>query len=1140
MEGGVGFMRKLPAHADVLAADGDWSAWAWIDPAALPKGEQLIAGLGSPDGPARYFMADGRHLGFWWGGGPTVVSVATMKTGAWQFVAAVVRHGRLSLYLDGREVLSAPARQAAVAAELDIGPVQQPWPGAVHFGGRVAGFTVRSGAVSRETLQGLAQAEPSPTLTRYELAGGHWPLQTQQMAGQVVPQPPATLPRSRARFSTPHARKPGPHPSFGALGGNSWVLGNWRLASATKLPTTSGAQLSRPTYSTAGKPWVIATVPGTVLTTLVNRGVYPNPAYGLNNMDIPESLHEHDWWYRTRFRLPRKLAGRQIHLTFGGINYGAEVWVNGTRVGTIRGAFVRGRFDITKLLRPGQMNAIAVRISPPPNGGVPQEESLRTGPGPDGGAEALDGPTFIAAEGWDWIPSIRDRETGIWQKVTLHATGEVRIGDPKIVTHVPVPNLARASVDIDVPLRNASRKPIDGTLRAAFGAVSVDRRVTVPPGGIVVHLNPSNAPQLVVHDPHLWWPNGYGAPYLYQLNLSFAAHGSVSDTRSLKFGIRQVSYELSLFNDAGKLQRYLLTPESKRNHDKALVNVRYTAVHPTKVRNTWLYSILRGSHVPSFLKSLIPLLTHVWAYSLAPGADVSPAVKSLKPSTLAPFLVIRVNGVRIAAKGGSWGMDDFMKRVSVKRLEPYFKLQRKAHLNIIRNWVGQSTEPAFFHLANKYGMLVINEFWESTGDYNMEPMDDALFLRNAADVIRRYRNDPSIVLWFGRNEGVPQPLLNKRLQELLLKLDGTRLYMPSSNLINLAASGPYDYQAPENYFTELSKGFAVEVGAESFPTLRAFEAMMPKADRWPVSDDWAYHDWHQQGNGDVHSFVHAMTTRFGAPTSLADFERKAQMMNYVDFRAIFEGFNAHLWTQNSGRMLWMTQSAWPDVTWNIYSHDYDAQASYYGVKEAAQPIHVQINLPDYRVMVVNNTRQALSGDTIALKLYGLGGRMLGSSDCNVSVPAGSVVVACGRELVADVLRRQDVAFASLVLADAGGHTLSRNFYWMAKHPGDLKRLDEIPKVHLRVTLTGVEGNTVRLRLANTGRTVALNTKLTLLDAAGHRILPAYYSDNYVSLAPGASESIEVTSDADADLRHAYVVLSGWNAGPETIRLARMQ
>ena len=128
-----------------------------------------------------------------------------------------------------------------------------------------------------------------------------------------------------------------------------------------------------------------------------------------------------------------------------------------------------------------------------------------------------------------------------------------------------------------------------------------------------------------------------------------------------------------------------------------------------------------------------------------------------------------------------------------QHLEPFFRLHRDANLNIIRNWVGQNTEQTFYDLADEYGLLVWNDFWESTQNYNLEVEDPALFLDNARDTILRFRNHPSIVAWCGRNEGVPQPVINEGLIELTRTLDGTRYYFPSSNQVNLQNSGPYKY-----------------------------------------------------------------------------------------------------------------------------------------------------------------------------------------------------------------------------------------------------------------------------------------------------------------------------------------------------------
>src|SRR6202012_234756 len=197
------------------------------------------------------------------------------------------------------------------------------------------------------------------------------------------------------------------------IGEDSWTIhGGWELAAAPAVHAT-GEEISQRGFAT--RDWMTATVPGTVLTTMIDRGIYPDPDYGLNNLSIPESLAHQDYWYRVEFKSPVFSQGEHITLTFEGVNYPSEVWLNGNKLGGSTGAFLRGKFDVTSLLAANGTNALAVRVSPPPHPGLAQEESIKAGPGENGGMEMLDGPTFGAAEGWDWIPSIRDRNTGIWQ-----------------------------------------------------------------------------------------------------------------------------------------------------------------------------------------------------------------------------------------------------------------------------------------------------------------------------------------------------------------------------------------------------------------------------------------------------------------------------------------------------------------------------------------------------------------------------------------------------------------------------------------------------------------------------------------------------------------------------------------------------
>ena len=695
------------------------------------------------------------------------------------------------------------------------------------------------------------------------------------------------------------------------------------------------------------------------------------------------------------------------------------------------------------------------------------------------------------------------------------------------MTSLPLPDTSRADVEIVVPLENVSGAPVSGTLKASFGDTTVTKQVTLASGKNSVKLASSEFPQLVVQHPRLWWPNGYGKPELYTLQLSFTEGNTESDAKQVRFGIREITYELSLLDSAGHLRRLEYSPTKARLKDEQVVDVRHEGMREIPAAEPY---------PPNFPPEWKPGWKS-WAASLVPGGESSSSVRMVDNPAAAHYLILKVNGVRIACRGGNWGMDDSRKRVSRERLEPYFRLHRDAHLNMIRNWVGQDTEAVFFDLADEYGLLIWNDFWESTQNYNVEAQDPDLFLKNARDTILRFRNHPSIAMWCGRNEGVPQPIINEGLIDLVRSLDGTRYYSPSSNQVNLQNSGPYKYTDPVLYFTALNRGFSVETGTPSFSTLESFRAWIPKEDQWPISDNWAYHDWHQSGNGDMAPFMAEMQSEFGAPTGLEDFERKAQMLDYVDHRAIFEGMNAHLWTPNSGRLLWMTQPAWPSNTWQILSSDYDTQASFYAVMKACEPLHVQLDLSNYNIAVVNTTNDAQTGMLVSASVFSLDNKPLLNHEEKKDVGADVAIDAFKLDL-SPLMAAYGMVLVKLELHSASGAVLSDNFYWLGAESASYRRLNRLAPSSLSVTADPTRSSDevhVRVALHNTGTVASLTNKITLLNASdGSRILPAYYSDNYVSLLPGESREIEIVYPAKSANGAASLSLRGWNLVKQSV------
>ena len=1164
---GMGLRIPIANPRDsVLLADSPWTLYCWVRTASPITAPQLIAGLGSTTSEyPRYLALDSGKVALWLGEGNQLSAAANLTPDAWHLLAATFDGSRFHLYSDGQSVgagslvlgsvdnllqmappvIEPPASNAAVsnltASKSPVPTSPEHYFKGRHFGGRIASFTLLRRALSDADIHELHQSPPDFSVISFDEGSKPWPFQTRGWGGYRAPQDPSTLPTSRAPFSRPVTlKRPPVGPSLTATGMGEWTFSDgWSLREAPKVDA-QGAALASPAYN--AKAWMRATVPGTVLTTMIDDGLYPDPDYGLNNMAIPESLNKQDYWYRNEFTLPAAMdteadkSARHVELTFQGINYQASIWLNGTQLGTIKGAFQRGIFDVTSLLRPGEKNVLAVRISPPPHPGIPNEQSILGGAGENGGAMELDGPTFLATEGWDWIPAIRDRNSGLWQPVTLKVTRNLKLGDAQVVTSFPNRNTAQAAVEIDVPLTNFSDKPAQATLEASIEQVSVRKSLLLAPGETIVKLTPAEFPQLNLQHPRLWWPNGYGKPELYHLKLS-VHDGSVgdtvsdtaaSDTKDIRFGVREISYELSLLDSSGHLRRIEFSPAEARGSSHSIVDVSHDGMREIPSADG------AALHLPEAERASYPYQTHV--ASLAPGAESSPSIRTISDTGPAPYLVIKVNGVRIAARGGNWGMDDSRKRVSRAHLEPFFRLDRDANLNIIRNWVGQNTEETFYDLADEYGMLVWNDFWESTQNYNIEAQDPALFLANAADTIKHFRNHPSILLWCGRNEGVPQPIINHGLDDLVRTLDGTRFYSPSSNQVNLQTSGPYHYQDPADYYTMLNRGFSVETGTPSMSTLESFQSTTLKPDQWPIDDVWAYHDWHQGGNGDVAPFMAEIQAEFGAPTRLEDFERKAQMLNYVDHRAIFEGMNANLWTPNSGRLLWMTQPAWPSTMWQILSSDYDTQASFYGTKKACEPVHIQLNLATHQVDVINTTTAARQNLTVSAKVYSLTNALLFQAKESKSLAADAAEPSLKLDL--EPYLAHGMVIVKLELVDATGSLVSQNLYWLGAKSSSYRELNQLPPTLLKAVANASSSGDmvkVKLELTNPDKVVSLANKLTLLDAKSkQRILPAYYSDNYLSLLPGETRSIEIEYPAAAAKGDAEIAIRGWNVTPQVI------
>jgi hypothetical protein len=315
----------------------------------------------------------------------------------------------------------------------------------------------------------------------------------------------------------------------------------WKLQNSMFV-TNTGGDISQPAFP--ADSWLPAQVPGTALVSYLKAGAIPDPDFGDQQHMISESFFQNDFWYRKEFLLPAVLPHQHFILNFDGINWKADIYLNGSRVGHIDGAFFRGKFDVTDKLLPGQKNVLAVLIHKVAHPGPINEKSLKKQPG-NGGILGKDSPTFVASLGWNWTPTVRGRDIGIWDHVYLEQTGPAILVDPFVQTLVS-DDLSHADLTIPVTVKNLEDSPLKGTLEGSMEGVSFSQNVELQAKETKTFvLDKTSIPQLVLANPKLWWPNGYGAQPLYRLKLGLIINHQPSAQREITFGVRTLTYDTS-------------------------------------------------------------------------------------------------------------------------------------------------------------------------------------------------------------------------------------------------------------------------------------------------------------------------------------------------------------------------------------------------------------------------------------------------------------------------------------------------------------------------------------------------------------------------------------------------------------------
>ena len=455
-----------------------------------------------------------------------------------------------------------------------------------------------------------------------------------------------------------------------------------------------------------------------------------------------------------------------------------------------------------------------------------------------------------------------------------------------------------------------------------------------------------------------------------------------------------------------------------------------------------------------------------------------------------------------------------MLRYRAREYDAAVRYHRDMHFTMIRNWVGQIGEDAFYEACDRHGIVVWQDFWLANPYDGPDPDDNDLFMRNVRDTVLRIRSHPSIGLYCGRNEGQPPKPLDDGMRQVLAELHPGLHYIPSSADDTVSGHGPYRAMPLKFYFAQrATPKLHSELGMPNIVSMDSLRAMMPESAMWPQGRMWGLHDFSLHGAQGGESFRGQIDKSYGGADNAADWVRLAQYVNYEGYRAMYEAQGA----KRMGLLIWMSHPTWPSFVWQTYDYYLEPTAAYFGAKKACEPLHIQWNPVTDNVEVVNYSGGDARGLTADVQLLNMDGAVKWERSAPVDSSEDSVAAPIHIEYPDGLT---PVHFIRLKLV-RGGEAVSENFYWRGLEEYNYRALRGLPKVKLEAVThaTRQAGRwTLTTTVRNPAKTPVLMVKLKAVrEKSGDRILPAIYSDNYIALMPGEQRNIR-TEVEDADTR----------------------
>lgn len=874
----------------------------------------------------------------------------------------------------------------------------------------------------------------------------------------------------------------------------------WRIASADDVK--DDVAVSQPGFDDS-KWYPIRRMPATVLQVLEDNGVYKSLYYG-TNLTTPGNLWKQDWWYRTTFTAP---AGQQVYtLIFKGINYRADIWLNGSKVANsdqVVGMYNSFEFDVSKQIKPGQANSLAVKV-------IPERGLLSAN-----GVLVGDHPLELADSWLDWInwkyigyqdfehqiaiPFVPDRNAGVWKRVFLSATGPVTVRNAYVATDLPLPALTPAALTVYCDLTNHGHKPVSGILKGEISrpgkkTITFEKHVSLVANEFrEVSFTPGEVAGLTVADADLWWPYRLGKPNLYHLKLDFTLSGKSFDSQEIDFGIRKI------------VQR--------RDQDESFPNIGTGGGNFYLQINGRDYLIRGADYTPDLLFKNDPQR----------DADHIRYIKDLG-----------LNLVRWELKIADDTMMDRTDREGIPVMLGWMCCMQWEH------WDLWSAEDQWVARASLRARL------------------------------RELRSHASVVMWANGSDGLPPDPVLSEYHQIEKELHWQNAIVDTVADKNRSWSGihmegPYVWRPPYYWFSDHygpARGSSAEEGDnETVPPLESIKKFIPADKLWPPSDAWFFHAGSNEGNSTLANITRVLERRYGPSAGVEEFAKKAQLAHYEDVRAQFETYATH-WSNRKMLMHWMMNSQWPSFFGHLYDYYLKQGGGYFGAKKALQPRTV---VWDYyasgdrstaHVYAVNLTPDPLRGK-VTVSFYNLDGSRKYTNSAAVDIAPDS------SKDVLSVPRLQALSPAYFIrcqLFDSEAKMVAENVYWQSTTDddlgptsndeqfatnliqwADLSALNHLAPVQLKLA-GSVAGNgdqrTVTITLTNNSNRIAFFLRVeATAGSGGDEVLPITYDDNYVTLFPHESRTITATLDASQlHGNEPAVRVEGYNVAKQVLPL----